>query len=213
MRPRLRGRRAARRARHPLLRHRPVRPHRGLPRHPPGLPGHVADADAEPGWSRSDGTTDEVAWVPTVADRQSGAVAVLDVVTYALGGERDRDRVHLRRAGLKFGSRRQREIGRDVGSCAATSGGRRGGSCSSPTPASPPPATPPGSPSSMRRTRARGRGLRPGPRRADRRLPRGSAIAVRPRRADPSTPSSPSAAARPSTPPRPSTCCSPTTAS
>jgi hypothetical protein len=35
-----------------------------------------------------DGTTDAVAWVPT-ADVESGQVDVLDVVTYALGADRD----------------------------------------------------------------------------------------------------------------------------
>src|SRR6478735_3564409 len=45
-------------------------------------------ADGEPRVVEVDGTTDAVAWVPT-ADIASNEVDVLDVVTYALGAERD----------------------------------------------------------------------------------------------------------------------------
>lgn len=45
-------------------------------------------ADDEPRVVELDGTTDAVAWVPT-ADVASGEVDVLDVVTYALGADRD----------------------------------------------------------------------------------------------------------------------------
>lgn len=45
-------------------------------------------ADGEPRVVELDGTTDAVAWVPT-ADVASGEVDVLDVVTYALGADRD----------------------------------------------------------------------------------------------------------------------------
>ena len=45
-------------------------------------------ADGEPRVVEVDGTTDAVAWVPT-ADIASGEVDVLDVVTYALGADRD----------------------------------------------------------------------------------------------------------------------------
>ena len=45
-------------------------------------------ADGEPRVVEVDGTTDAVAWVPT-ADVASGQVDVLDVVTYALGADRD----------------------------------------------------------------------------------------------------------------------------
>jgi 8-oxo-dGTP pyrophosphatase MutT (NUDIX family) len=45
-------------------------------------------ADCEPRVVELDGTTDAVAWVPT-ADVESGRVDVLDVVTYALGADRD----------------------------------------------------------------------------------------------------------------------------
>jgi 8-oxo-dGTP pyrophosphatase MutT (NUDIX family) len=45
-------------------------------------------ADGEPRVVELDGTTDAVAWVPT-ADVESGRVDVLDVVTYALGADRD----------------------------------------------------------------------------------------------------------------------------
>jgi len=45
-------------------------------------------ADGEPRVVEVDGTTDAVAWVPT-ARIASGKVDVLDVVTYALGAERD----------------------------------------------------------------------------------------------------------------------------
>ena len=45
-------------------------------------------ADGEPRVVEVDGTTDAVAWVPT-ARIASGEVDVLDVVTYALGAERD----------------------------------------------------------------------------------------------------------------------------
>jgi ADP-ribose pyrophosphatase YjhB (NUDIX family) len=48
--------------------------------------GTVA-AEAEPHVIETDGTTDAVAWVP-VADVESGAVEVLDVVRHALGGAR-----------------------------------------------------------------------------------------------------------------------------
>ena len=45
-------------------------------------------ADGEPRVVEVDGTTDAVAWVPTTRIA-SGEVDVLDVVTYALGAERD----------------------------------------------------------------------------------------------------------------------------
>jgi ADP-ribose pyrophosphatase YjhB (NUDIX family) len=45
-------------------------------------------ADGEPRVVEVDGTTDAVAWVPTT-DIASGEVDVLDVVTYALGADRD----------------------------------------------------------------------------------------------------------------------------
>lgn len=45
-------------------------------------------ADGEPRVVELDGTTDAVAWVPT-ADVESGEIDVLDVVTYALGADRD----------------------------------------------------------------------------------------------------------------------------
>jgi 8-oxo-dGTP diphosphatase len=45
-------------------------------------------ADGEPRVVEVDGTTDAVAWVPT-ADIASGDIDVLDVVTYALGADRD----------------------------------------------------------------------------------------------------------------------------
>ena len=43
----------------------------------------TVDDDAEPRVTEQDGTTDAVAWVP-LADVESGAVKVLDVVTHAL---------------------------------------------------------------------------------------------------------------------------------
>ena len=44
----------------------------------------TVDDDAEPGLAEVDGTTDAVAWVP-VADIESGALPVLDLVREALG--------------------------------------------------------------------------------------------------------------------------------
>jgi len=46
----------------------------------------TVDADAEPRVAEDGGTTDAVAWVP-LADVESGAVPVLDVVRYALTGK------------------------------------------------------------------------------------------------------------------------------